>query len=172
MPILRRKCPVDGKVFELLSIRGVLSALDHPDLEHLGCPDCGAEGEAILSGFLPKDLGGDAGAGRWYPYYDRGLGGGPDGRGILVRSAQHRKWLLKHHPSGAKRDIPLLPTDGDFDPEEELNERTRLQEASEKAYREQMDELEHGPNREAWGKLQDVLKDKATVERLWGNNAG
>lgn len=160
MPILKRRCPVDGREFDLMSVRGELSALDHPDLDHLGCPDCGAEGEAIVGSFFAKDLGGPAGVGR-FPYFDHGLG-------CEVRDAKHHRWLMTHHPNGQKRDAPLRPTHGDFDPAEGAAEQARLDAEVEKRAREQQEYMEHGPDRGAYAKLQEILKDPNEVARLWG----
>ena len=164
MPILRRRCPIDGLEFDLLSVRGELSALDHPDVDHLGCPTCGAEGYAIVASFLPKDLGGEAGVGKLYPYYDHGLG-------THVRDVGHHRWLMEHEPNGQKREARLRQTHGDVEFEADCDKRKSEMEASEARYRAQQDELINGPNKAHYGKLCDILREKGAIERLWGNDA-
>lgn len=161
MPILKRRCPVDGTVFDLLEVRGELSALNHDDLDHLGCPVCGAEGESVIAGFLPKDLGGQGGVSKDFPYFDRGLG-------CVVNDAKHRRWLLEHYPDGRRRPEKLIPTDGDFDFEEIAAEQERSNEKIDRAHREQQEYMEHGPDRAAYARIREIMSDPKELERLWG----
>ncbi len=161
MPILHRRCPVDGRVFDLLFLNGEMTALDDDNIDQLGCPECHTTGEIIVGSFLPKDLGGEAGVGKMYPYDDKALG-------CRVRDAAHHRWLLTHEPNGSLRDEPLVQTHGEFNFEDICDEAGRRTEKSEKAYRAQQEELVHGPNREAYGKLCEVLRDRREIDRLFG----
>jgi hypothetical protein len=108
VPIEARKCTPCGRVYELLFFkRQGYSALCKDDIDDLTCPDCdSAEYTPHLHVGIGVELGGEAGATSRYPRSDKGLG-------CIVRDAAHHRWLMKHHPNGEKRDIPLQPAHGE-----------------------------------------------------------
>lgn len=101
------------------------------------------------------DLGGAAGVGRMFPYFDRALG-------CEVNSATHRRWLLTHYPDGRVREFALRPTDGAWCPEEEIKEEVREREADEKAYNEYIEYMTTGPDRASYHKMLEVTRDLVT----------
>lgn len=120
MPIRERECAECELVYEVLSVgsRVMAGELAHemPDGEVV-CSRCHCPDFTTLfsTQVAVTGLGGDAGVGKFFPYYDRGLGTGNGGRGLLVRNAQHRRWLLDHKPSGAKRESRLIPLETNSD---------------------------------------------------------
>lgn len=160
MPIYGLRCTAAGcgRKFEVLMINGRATAMDHPDENNLFCPDCGGEGEGLVGVSLLKDLGGEAGVGREFPRFDHGLG-------TMVRDAAHHRWLLKHHPDGTPREVPLRPTEGEVDFEEGADIEQRATEQVTREYQEYVRELREGPNREAYGKLVERLASEGTA--MW-----
>ena len=93
-----RGCGSCGRRYEILHHRDGPGALDQPvgKEDDLSCPGCGGNSyRELIGGGQGIQLGGSAGQGRIYPYYDRGLGHGGDGRGVYVESAAHRQRLMK-----------------------------------------------------------------------------
>jgi hypothetical protein len=120
-----RRCRPCGRDYSILFVRGEGAAVDRPEAEidDLTCPSCGADDYEVVIGLASGiQLGGDAGVGRNFPYFDHALG-------VEVRSAQHRRWLMQHNADGTRRAVPLVPTEGGFDPvadfEREQAERDR-----------------------------------------------
>lgn len=180
MPIHKLRCEECGHTFELLQLGGLTTALDRDDDEefNLYCPArradgslCNGEGNPVMGTSLLKGLGGEAGVSSEYPRWDHGLG-------CHVRDAKHHRWLLTHTPDtdhegkpipggGQLREIPLRPTDGDVDWESLHAEDDRARDQSAAEYREYIDEMKHGPNREAYGKLVEILQTPGGVEELF-----
>lgn len=159
MPIVRRRCVATPScnrlVWELLVLPrkeggDVISALDHPDLDHHGCPTCGLEGERLVGQGVGIDLGGAAGASKEYPRWDHGLG-------CMVESRTHRRWLLTHWPDGTEREMKLRPTDGAFDAAAQADREAAEAAKDEKAYADMTREQEEGPNRAEYHRAKDFL---------------
>jgi hypothetical protein len=116
------------------------------------CPSCGSTDleDGKLMPATGIELGGAGGVGKHYPYFDRALG-------CEVNSAQHRRWLMKHHPDGTPRDFELRPTDGAWDPDEELKPEIRQAEEDKAVYDAYVDEMTNGPQRAAYFQTMRVL---------------
>lgn len=137
----RRRCTACSHEYDVLhdmrpQYRGLPpTSLDNEDMDDVSCPKChAAEFDKILAGGTGIQLGGDAGAGRHFPYWDPSLM-------CNVRSAQHRRWLMTHHPNGELREVKLRPTEGAFDPAAEgqklFDERARAVERAKEDQRRQ-----------------------------------
>ena len=87
MPIQTRQCARCATRYDVLVVRGeVVGGLDTPE-GGTECPSClAAEFMPLVTAGTGIDLGGEGGAGRFYPRFDRGLG-------CTVMSAAHRKQL-------------------------------------------------------------------------------
>lgn len=149
MPIENRKCP-DGHRYEVLVMQGEVCGLD---ADHPNCPTCGStEFERLVGGAIGIDLGGEAGVGKLYPYFDRGLM-------TYVKSAKHRREICKARG--------LVPVDGDID----LDADRRKQDAAESEVRRKYHEIkDHEDNDPAFAdfrRLRDMgyFKDRAERER-------
>lgn len=145
MAISYRRCSVCSREYALLFAKGEYSALDRDDIDNLSCPACDSkEYQGVIKSGTGIKLGGAAGVGRVYPYFDRALG-------VEVQSDTHRRQLC--------RERGLIPTDGDLDLAAIAREDERQAEEDEKVYNEYIDEMTRGPNKEAYGKLQDMIAD-------------
>lgn len=176
MPIRERGCLDCEAVYQVLEIGKRIIA-------HEGCVERRGKIRCQRCGsvhFAPKfsadvhavGLGGEAGVGRCFPYLDRGLGAGPDGRGVLVRDAAHRRKLATHHevraPDGTshyiEREVPLIPLD--HTPSESRSSGVwhdahakdeALAATQEAAYNEMVAEQEQGPARAEIMKAKEIL---------------
>jgi hypothetical protein len=130
------------------------------DIDDLACPACrGERFEVMLSVGQGIQMGGDAGVGRDFPYFDRGLG-------MHILSAQHRaqvcrsRGLVPMEESGAKAI-------GDV-----YRARELAAERDEAAYNEMRREQEADPvMREAAARMQTMLagaKNPAEARRMAG----
>lgn len=118
MPIRERRCNGCGSTYEVLVLGSMARIVAMTgavgEAETLRCAKCGdgTYTEVFNTQFTPTGLGGEAGVGRFYPYYDRALG---PGKGLLVKDAKHREWLMRHEPNGTPREERLIPLDSKTD---------------------------------------------------------
>jgi hypothetical protein len=152
-----RACESCGLAFEVMWLCGTWIVAhpgdDAPEFAET-CPGCG--GSRIVR-LVPEasgrgiNLGGEAGVGRHFPYYDRALN-------TWVRSHQHRRWLMTHNADGTDRAVKLAPTDGAVDFEELGAEEARAIEEEDRAWKAQQDYLENGPDRAQYHRAMDIYK--------------
>lgn len=170
MPFRERDCNGCGGRYEVLLI-GSRPAIRVSDGALAVCPECGAEGfrDVPNTSFFAVGLGGDAGVGKFYPYYDRGLGVGKNGRGVLVRDAAHRRHLLHYDTQGRKRDAPLIPVDSDSGSAktgtwDDIADRHQAEKEKDAAvYGEFVKELQEGPNKESYHKVKEHIAAKGVT---------
>lgn len=136
------KCtyPGCGKEYDTLTLRGVTWALEHPVLDNSQltqaqreklcsegyfdcCPSCDSTDRMRLTkAGLGIRLGGAAGQGRLYPYFDRGLG-------MHIETAAQRDRVM------AERG--LVPLENDLCPIAATEAREAAEDRAEAAYQEQ-----------------------------------
>jgi hypothetical protein len=165
MPILARRCRTpecENLEFSLLELNGRVTNMDQPDdrIDELGCPKCGADGERVIRASSLHGLGGAAGVSKDFPYFDTALG-------VTVQSKSDLEWHRRHRKDGTPREHILRSMEGAWDPEAEIDREAEQRAASERAYKEQIREQAEGPNKEAFGKLSDILREPGAIERLW-----
>jgi len=142
MPIFTRRCTACAREYDVLAwgfdkkVQDFtkLSALDREPEDDLRCPSCDEAGFVAL---VPRVAEGQAmqpsAGGTMYPYFDRGLG-------CEVRSAQHRRWLMIHHPDGTPRESRLYATEGAYDSLAELDRRRNANEDLDRRLKAQREE--------------------------------
>lgn len=161
MPILTRRCP-SGHEWNLLDFKG-LSNLDRPDIDNLTCPQCDEVGESVIALGMGIELGGSAGAGRDYPYFDRALTD-PDTHwpGVWVQSAQHRRQLCKR--------LGVAPLDGaEIGFEDQVSDQRHRDAENARRIKEHEDRLYNGPNGGANRRARDIINSMSPEEiELWG----
>jgi len=97
MPIITRQCP-NGHTYDLLERKGELISLGDGADDDISCPGCGAEDfTSVLTLGVGVRLGDVAGAGKFYPRFDRALH-------RTVNSEAHRNQIMK--------EMGLVPLDG------------------------------------------------------------
>lgn len=149
--IQTRKCSDCDKQYDLLWTRtrdGVeeASALDRADIDDLTCPACASTEFTIVIGVATGiDLGGDGGAGKLYPYYDRALQ-------VRFESAQHRRRYLKQHN--------IVALEGGFEPEKLFSDMRSQRDAAEAEYQAMVAEMENGPDRADYMRLRERIAEE------------
>lgn len=162
--IQTRECAACGRRYDVLyHHREGWSALEREDLDDLRCPACdGSEFVPIIGAASGIQLGGSAGVGKHFPYYDRALG-------CEVTSHQHRTWLMTHHPNGTRRADRLLPTEGAVDFVAEAEKEFAARDRREAGYQEMIASYEGDPElREAYGRWKESMRgdrDRFHVDR-------
>ena len=124
-------CPEHGAFDDIVDFRkGETAEAPRP------CPTCGTaspqtftipEVEATLT---------------MYPYYDRGLGPGDDGRGVLVESKQHRRRLMEERN--------LVEVGGDWDYARECSNKTLPARQAQEKFKELQKKYDDSPAMRAW----------------------
>lgn len=146
-----RWCMGCGVEYSVLEHNGIAIGMERED-DGTGCPRCNNEE------FLPVasigtgiELGGEAGVGRHYPYFDRGLG-------QPISSAAHRRRVMKKHN--------LTAVEGDFDLERMISQDQDERNAVKDRVKAQQDRYEHAPEFRDFRRMRDVgaLRDIATKQ--------
>lgn len=161
MPLLSRRCSGCGTCYEVVEKRGVFVGMDRAD-DRPTCPRCDSEHfDALITTGQGILLGGAAGAGSTYPYFDNGLG-------CYVESDAHRRRICKERK--------LIPIDGDFDPVAEAARREDWagQDRALAEHEQYLRDLEERPDFAGYraardrGLVQERFKPRATDE-YWSN---
>lgn len=164
MPEQHRRCLDCGKTYDVLQDlrfpdNPFSSLIPGKELEDLSCYCGSTSHEVVIRSGKGVDLGGEAGATAEYPRWDRGLG-------CEVKSAQHRRWLMRHHPDGTPRDIPLRPIESSTDdPVGDFYEKKWA--AAEKARQKMLEDQERFryENREHWAKIERYTQELQEAAR-------
>lgn len=135
--------------------------------DKLACPACDSEVYVpVLALGRGIQMGDAGGVGKHFPYRDRGLGTGPDGGGIEVQSAAHRRHLLRYEQRWSHRQqrwvekerperLHPLEEAPDFDGLVDRDESER--EMDEAAYLDYIREQAEGPNRADYFAAQEAI---------------
>lgn len=118
------------------------------------CPCCGSDEIVETLGGVGNGiaLGGEAGVGRRFPYFDHGMG-------VWVKSQEHRREQYKAHG--------LIPTEGETKGLwDELADKERAErEDDERKWAATQRELEEGPNRAAYMGVRDAAAQQEATAR-------
>lgn len=168
------KCRTKYNVIESVLAKPFVEGRDD-DL--LACPKCGSEVYVpVLALGRGIQLGGEGGVGKHFPYRDRGLGTAPDGGGIEVQSAAHRRHLLRYEQRWSNRqqrwiekERPerLIPMEEAPDIDGWVDRDESEREMDEAAYLDYVREMAEGPNRAEYFAAQEqiIRSNGGTVEK-------
>lgn len=179
MPTRVRRCAGVKCRTKYNVIEGVLAKpfVEGRDDDLLACPACGSEVYVpLLSLGRAIQLGDVGGAGKHFPYRDRGLGVAPDGGGIEVQSAAHRRHLLRYEQRWSAREgrwiekerpQRLIPMEEEPDNDGAIDHEEHERQMDERAYLDYIREMAEGPNRAAYFAAQEqIVRDNGgTVEK-------
>jgi len=151
--ITTRECSACKTKYDLFEHMGEWGNLDQPDgkEDDLSCPKCaGTEYRSIVALGRGIELGDEAGVGKHYPRYDRGLQ-------CIVKSAAHRRQLCKERG--------LVPVDGDVNLERSMDEQIEHNTRTER-YAAYQDKLKNAPEFAGFRRYMDTEgKDKAEARK-------
>lgn len=152
--IRQRKCLGCGTSYDLFEWQGELLAQDRPasEVENISCPGCDSvEFREQITVPTPIEMGGEHGVGKRYPYYDNGLN-------TEVRSKKHHAWLMDHLPNGQRRNVPLVPVEGDIDMERETSHIVEEKQKIRQDYKDLQAQQRHEAP-ELYGIIDEMKKD-------------
>lgn len=149
----RYQCGACEHRYHLFEWRGELLSQDRlDDAENISCPECESNSRREVASDIGR-LSHKEGESKHFPHYNRGLGHGPDGRGVLVRSEAHLRQLCKEQNVVPWSEV----ADGeDFDIRANAEKRAHREREGAKRYRAMIERYKTDPElKEAYFKLEE-----------------